>query len=174
MAKKAKRIVVANEFDNKKFEIILMSDDNTLCYIQCPTNVRLQKFLMEIIENISEADLGEAIRFYFKRRCRTVEEMAAGWKKGNNIKEKEVKKTSGKRVAGVACVYKMRPFARLEYILQHYKACRGIQLDYALTDTAVTLQLSVAKIAETAGIVDGDVNEAKDKAAEAILKRLGF
>lgn len=180
MANTVKKILV-KDFNNKELEIVLLFRDNKLSLVQCPGNVRLEKFLKKIVEYINESDLAETVKYYFRNNSDKIDELIIKWMTKQSIKDiADVKKNLSKRATGCVYANKLPPYDKLVYILGHYKACRGITLNYDSSSAEtpqVILTLSLnSRVVETyrADIVDNNVEAAKNQAAKEILKRLGF
>ena len=180
MANTVKRILV-KDFKNKELEIVLLFRDNKLSLVQCPANVSLENFLKEIIKHINESELAETVAYYFRNNRDKIDQLVIRWMTKRSIKDfAEVKKKLSKRAVGCAYANTLPPYDKLVYILGHYKACHGITLNYASSSAEtpqVTLTLSLnCLVTEVyhADIIDNNVEAAKNKAAQEILKRLGF
>ncbi len=180
MANTVKRILV-KDFNNKELEIVLLFRDNKLSLVQCPANVRLENFLKKIVEYINESDLVETVKYYFRNNSDKIDELIIRWMSMRSIKDfADVKKKFSKRAVGCVYANKLPPYDKLVYILGHYKACRGITLNYDSSSAEtpkVTLTLSLnCRVTEVyhADIINNNVEAAKNKAAQEILKRLGF
>ena len=180
MTNTVKRISV-RDFNNKELEIVLLFRDDELLLAQCSGNVRLEKFLKKIIKHINESELAETVKYYFRNNSDKIDELVIRWMAKHSIKDfADVKKKFSKRAVGCVYANKLPPYDKLVYILGHYKACRGITLNYDRSSAEtpqVILTLSLnCRVTEVyhANIIDNNVEAAKNQAAQEILKRLGF
>ena len=169
MANVMKKVIVS-DFNNNDVTVVLFMVAEKVAHVRC-ADLRLERFLTLLISNITEDNLAEIAEYFFRKKSTKVDELAESWLKKHGVSAVAAVKTRN-RVAERPSL--MRPFDRLVYILGHYKACRGVQLHVRETKTQVILRLSVARMSESADITNGDVPLAKDKAAEKLLKRLGF
>lgn len=170
MEKKILKKVVVKDFNGNDVTVMLFMVAEKVAHVRC-ADLRLERFLTLLIDSVTEENLAEIAEFFFRKKSTKVDELAESWKRQHGVSVAVVAKTRS-RVAERPRL--MRPFDRLVYILGHYKACRGVQLHVRETKTQVILRLSVARMSESADITNGDVPLAKDKAAEKLLKRLGF
>ena len=169
MANVMKKVIVS-DLNNNDVMVMLFMVAEKVAHVRC-ADLRLERFLTLLISNITEDNLAEIAEYFFREKSTKVDELAENWLKKHGVSAAVAEKTRS-RVAERPKF--MRPFDRLVYILGHYKACRGVQLHVRETKTQVILRLSVARMSESADITNGDVPLAKDKAAEKLLKRLGF